>query len=366
MRFTLKWGRYPEDAGATGFMLTRSCLKLLSAVLLSFVPVLGTAGVARSVVCGLQRWDGTETQLSESEIIQTIQETVNNPKIERNKKYYSDYDDNCSIPNKLARLGPPAVPHLIPLLQSQDATTRQIATYALGLIGKSAASAVPALITLFKQENSLPRPMIQTLAQRTAVAPAADYALGMIGEPALPDLVELILLSEKNETLQNAAFSTLGYAAFSTLGYIGESAIPVLMPLLKHKNRSVRHGVMLSLSRMGEPAIPLLLTLLRDDDEWMRLNAVDLLAEMRTSMNTPRNWREARQLAIPAVTALLKDKSARVRSRVVIALARMEKSVIPLLIPLLNDEDPIVRSTTLITLRIATVFNSQIIKEKLC
>jgi HEAT repeat protein len=327
-------------------MLTRSCLKLLSAVLLSFVPVLGTAGVARSVVCGLQRWDGTETQLSESEIIQTIQETVNDPKIERHKKYYSNYDDDCSIPNKLARLGPPAVPHLIPLLQSQDATTRQIATYALGLIGKSAASAVPALITLFKQENSLPRPMIQTLAQRTAVAPAADYALGMIGEPALPDLVELILLSEKNETLQNAAFSTLGY--------IGESAIPVLLPLLKHKNRSVRHGVMQSLSRIGEPAIPLLTTLLRDDDAWVRLNAVDLLGQVRVSINTPGDWSEARQLAIPAVTALLKDKSARVRSRAVTTLVRIqrsEKSVIPLLIPLLNDEDSVVRSTTLITLR---------------
>jgi HEAT repeat protein len=172
-------------------MLTRSCLKLLSAVLLSFVPVLGTAGVARSWTCLLNRWDGTATQLSEYEITQTIQQTLYDPDI---KKYeqYSGYGYECSVPNKLAHIGPSVVPHLIPLLKDQDARVRRDVATALGLLGKSAQPAIPALIVLFKEENSLPEPRVKTRAQRlTEVAPAAGNALRIMGESAIPDLIPL-------------------------------------------------------------------------------------------------------------------------------------------------------------------------------
>jgi HEAT repeat protein len=354
-------------------MLTRSCLKLFSAVLLSFVPVLGTAGVARSRTCLLRGWDGAATQLFEYEITQTIQQTLYDPNIptEGEQYFYSEY--RCSVPNKLAHIGPSVVPHLIPLLKDQDARIRSDVATALGLLGKSAQLAIPPLIALFKEEHSLPEPRVKTRAQRlTEVDPAAGNALRMMGELAIPDLI--LLLKDENVLLRFGAALVLGNIgkpaesaipdivpllrdkdkqlqsmAFIALGGIGESAIPVLTPLLKDSDESVRQGAMESLKVMGESAIPALVSLLKDDDEWRRFKAVEILGDLPNSMDVMGKVREPKQSVIPALVPLLKDKSPRIRSRVAIGLGRMERSgqsSVLSLIPLLNDENSDVRANT--------------------
>jgi HEAT repeat protein len=340
MCFALKLGRSPENAGATGFMLTRSCLKLLSAVLLSFVPVLGTAGVARSHTCVLKEWDGTATQFSESEIIQTIQQTLYDPNIK------SGYGYECSVPSKLAHIGPSVVPYLIPLLQDQDARVRHDVATTLELLGKSAQPAIPALITLFKQESRIRRhtpPLLPREGQATGVG--HDYynayrGLLMIGEPAIPDFVRL--LKDDNPSIRLETLETLGM-----MGASATSAIPSLIPLLKDPDADVRSSAALALSKMGESAkaaIPSLIPLLKDpEDASVRSSAAGALGNMG----------ESAKAAIPSLIPLLKDEDEWVRLSAARALGRMgdsAKAAIPSLIPLLKDQNELVRSSAAVAL----------------
>jgi HEAT repeat protein len=291
-------------------MLTRSCLKLLSAVLLSFVPVLGTAGVARSWTCVLKGWDGTASQFSASEIIQTIQQTLYDPKIK------PGYGYECSVPIKLAHIGPSVVPYLIPLLQDQDVRVRHDVATALGLLGKSARPAIPALITLFEQEIRIRRhkpPLLLRKAQTAGVA--YDYynayrGLLMIGEPATPYLV--LLLKDDNPSIRLETLETLGM-----MGASATSAIPSLIPLLQDPDADVRSSAALALSKMGESAkaaIPSLIPLLKDpEDASVRSSAAGALGNMG----------ESAKAAIPSLIPSLKDEDAEVRSSAAEALKKL-------------------------------------------
>jgi HEAT repeat protein len=332
-------------------MLTRSGLRLFSAVLLSLVPIVGTAGVARSVgVCFVKEWDGTATQLSEDEIKQTIQQTLYDPKINQQYEQYPDAGYNCSVPNKLVSIGPSVVPHLIPLLKDQDARVRLDVVTALGSLGKSAQSAIPALIALFKEENSLPEPRVKTRAQRfTAVAPSVGSALRMMGESAIPDLI--LLLKDENVLIRSRAASVLG-----SFGKSAQPAIPALIALFKEEyslpeprveTRAQRFTAVApaagnALRMMGELAVPDLILLLRDENVLIRSRAALVLGNIGIPAES----------AIPDIIPLLSDKDQQVQRMAFIALGGIGESAIPVLTPLLKDRNELIRQGGMESLKV--------------
>jgi HEAT repeat protein len=90
----------------------------------------------------------------------------------------------------LARIGEPAIPELVRLLEHPDAIPRARAAWALGRMGAKAKPAVPALMAALDDDDRL-------------VRETAARALGQIGPDAaeaIPDLVRLLTLPAEKDS----------------------------------------------------------------------------------------------------------------------------------------------------------------------
>lgn len=162
-------------------------------------------------------------------------------------------DQRLRCARAVGRLGPSAretVPVLMAVVHDPDASVREAAAQAIGLMG---AEFLPQLVQLLHHNDKYVR--------RHAV-----WALGKFGpkaRPALPDLCEALRDTDPR-TATGAAQS---------LGCIGEDAadaVPALMEAMRGTNIVLCRLAAKALSQIGTPALASLVAHLRDRDPFVR------------------------------------------------------------------------------------------------
>ena len=213
----------------------------------------------------------------------------------------------------------------IAALDDDAAAVRSRAADELGLLGESAAEAVPHLIQALRDDYE-------------PVRLNAAYTLGAIGEPAVSQLID-VLSDENGATRRMAAYA---------LAAVGAPAVPALSEALQHTEDAVRVEAAYALAQIGdaaEPAIPALMERTKDDNVEVRR----YLAEAFGSLGP---------IAAPAVPALIEildndeDKQARFESALALAqIGPAANDAVPVLANALRDEDRYVRDNTIHALK---------------
>ncbi len=187
-----------------------------------------------------------------------------------------------------------ALPMLIAALRDDYEPVRLNAAYALGTIG---GAAVPALIETLRDENGPARRM-------------AAYALAAVGEPAVPALSEALNHTEEAVRLE-ASY------ALAQLGSAAREAMPALMARITDDCVEVRRYIAEAFGSMGttaEAAVPALGTMLDGDaDDQVRFESALALAQIGPPAND----------ALGVLTGVLSDKNRYVRDNAVLALKRI-------------------------------------------
>jgi HEAT repeat protein len=242
----------------------------------------------------------------------------------------------------LISLGKVSVPALLQALKDKNTLKRIDAIACLGQMKGQAATIVPALIEALKDENA---------SVRMASVLAFQF-LGAEGKPAIP----LLMQSLDDRTIDKIEQITFSEAAMRALGAIGpdaKRAIPKLFILLQDKDEGLRGRAMQALAAVAcgdEGVIKKLLMMLKTGKTIdVRWDAVATLRRMGPAvkvgvpalveaLNAPNGkdpqvvqgfqmeiasvlgslGAEAKQ-AVPALTALLKDKTKENRFRVRVA-----------------------------------------------
>jgi HEAT repeat protein len=135
----------------------KSLLKVLPAVLLSIVQVVGMSEVGRSQSLPPQ-------QVSQSEIIDRLIQQLKSP----------DLYVRLSAASALGSMGESAkaaIPNLIPLLKDSDSDVRSGAASALRSMGESAKAAIPNLIPLLKDAEPYVRSSAATALKKLGYQP---------------------------------------------------------------------------------------------------------------------------------------------------------------------------------------------------
>ena len=219
----------------------------------------------------------------------------------------------------LSEIGPDAetaVPALIEVLADELPEVRMEASLALGKIGPAAASAVPAL------KKALDDP--QQGGRYTAV-----YALGSIGSADADSELEA-LVEQDDAFLQMLAVWALARIHPDDTARTA-TAVPLIVAALTHDDVRLRSAAARALSELKAPPEivgPALIAALKDAEPVVLANASDALASLGAA-------------ALPALVNGLGDEELRVVA--VMALGRMgagAKSSVPVLVELLNDDDP--------------------------
>ena len=210
-------------------------------------------------------------------------------------------------------------------LSSEDPSVRSDAADELGLLGESAADAVPMLSDALRDDYE-------------PVRLNAAYSLGAIGEPAVPALIEK-LGDENGPTRRMAAY---GLAA------VGAPAVSALTETLDHENDEVRVGATYALAQIGGPAEPAVDTLIT--------RAEDTKVEVRRYV--PEAFGAIGPSAAPAVPVLIdrlvNDEDAQVRFESALALAQIgpaSSDAIPVLKDSLSDNNRYVRDNSIHALK---------------
>ncbi|MDF1665165.1 MAG: HEAT repeat domain-containing protein, partial [Planctomycetota bacterium] len=206
------------------------------------------------------------------------------------------------------------LPKLIANLENPD--LRDAVARSLGGIGKTA---VPFLVEVLKRDDDTQgRYALWALAK---IGPDAEFAC-----PALIDILQ-------------GSKTTLQAQALEALAKIGPAAVPKLILCLEQPN-SQDLGVR-ALERMGSRAVPALLLALQSDSNPSKAILAKIVASIaRDDDEAPSEAIiEALQLCLEATDAQLRQ--AAVES--VSCLADKQELLIPHLLPLLRDEDELVR-----------------------
>lgn len=213
----------------------------------------------------------------------------------------------------------------IEALNDADPIVRSEAADTLGLLGESAADAVPMLSAALSDDYE-------------PVRLNAAYALGAIGEPAVSALIEK-LEDENGSARRMAAY---GLAA------IGAPAASVLCDALEHENDEVRHQATYALAQIGraaEPAVPVLMACTKDSKVEVRR----YIPEAFGAIGAP---------AAPAVPALIdmlaNDEDVQVRFEAALALGQIgpaSSDAIPVLKESLSDKNRYVRDNSIHALK---------------
>jgi HEAT repeat protein len=172
--------------------------------------------------------------------------------------------DTEQIAIVLIKIGEPALPALIQVLQDAGATDRHVAVLqVLQEFGPMAKPAVPALVNALRLENETTRKM-------------AAETFGKLGEAAaggVPDLKDM--LTDKNGDVRRHAADALGQ-----LGPVAKDAVTDLIALFKDDSGQLRLVAVRAVARVGKDAVPLLTKALADPDDKMRLGALQTLGRL--------------------------------------------------------------------------------------
>jgi len=202
------------------------------------------------------------------------------------------------------------------LFHDQDPAVRRKAVEYFGRFPKAGHSAIPSLIKLLDDQDDF----IRALAARNLVAIEPAQAGRVI--PALVDVVH-----------KSNSDGTRGYAALQ-LAHMKPEGPKALIALLSDKNPALRVVAICSLtdSETTRLGLPLLRQLLLDDVARVRANAVGMISRIRPPT----------QEAVSAIMPLLQDQDALVRRAVLYGLREMHadiKQVFPEIVKLVDDQD---------------------------
>ena len=213
----------------------------------------------------------------------------------------------------------------IAALNDDDASLRSHAADELGMLGESAAEAIPVLIQAL-QDSYEP------------VRLNAAYALGTIGAPAVPQLIET-LGDENGPTRQMAAYA---------LAAVGAPAVPALSEALQHTEDAVRIEASYALAQIGdaaEPAIPALMERTKDECVEVRRYLAEALGGLGATAAP----------AAPLLTDMVADdddKQARFEAALALAqIGPAASDAVPVLAKALWDEDRYVRDNAIHALK---------------
>jgi HEAT repeat protein len=191
---------------------------------------------------------------------------------------------NQSAVSVLMRIGPAAVPGILPALGDEDADKRYVALVVLGRMGARARSAAGAVIVALGDRD----PQNRVTAART---------LGRLGSPsAIPGL--LPLLDEDDRELRKQT-----YYALTDLRADSKLLLPTLLKWLRSKDAELRDFAVWQVGDLGAeavPAVPLLIEALKDKDLGHQWHAVDSLGKIGPAAKD----------AAPALAAQLKDSDS--------------------------------------------------------
>ncbi|WP_414622026.1 HEAT repeat domain-containing protein [Calothrix sp. CCY 0018] len=205
-----------------------------------------------------------------------------------------EYEVCIYAANTLAKIGSDiAIPALVQVLQHEYFQVRESAVKALGQIGSDRA--IHSLIEVLKNQD-----------EDDSVR---DYAAVALGKMSQINAIKAVKIELKNKVNQDDNRSFLSHAA-TALGEIGsDTAISLLIELLKDKYWSVRANATLSLGKIAsEKAVPALVEMLRDEDADVRAYSAEALSNIRS------------KVAIPALTEVLQDQDSNVRITAKLAL----------------------------------------------
>jgi HEAT repeat protein len=188
-----------------------------------------------------------------------------------------------------------ALPHVAPLLKSEDVPTRHA---ALNLLGRMGPEATPHLLSALKNSNPQTR-WLAAATLRTQPKPAKE---------AVPALVEAATRDD-NPTVRTHAVHALLRS--------GPESVPHFVRILKsEENPGVRLATIQALANLGpaaKEAAPLLIAALKDSMPAIRW----------TSARALGNVGESARAAVPALEALLKDANSTVRNAAKTALGQI-------------------------------------------
>jgi len=241
----------------------------------------------------------------------------------------------------LQKVGPPALPYLLPALDHPEVEVRLLTTETIAAIGTDAAVRPLA-------QKSLKDPEV-------AVRQTAADALRELATPAVvPDLVAALGDSDWK----------VYYAAKDALAHLGSAAVPALVQALRSNNARIAYTAEQALTAVGQPAVPSLIAGLSSGDpqalKWVPIalgdigyDAVRPAAQVLKSHTSPTTRAAAARAlggtgyadAVQPLVAAAKDPAPQVRIAVASALVQLgDARATPTLIALLQDNDRQVRA----------------------
>lgn len=268
-------------------------------------------------------------------------------KVLRNKN--ASDDTRTSAASDLGYIGqeskdavPVIVSHLISALTDESASLRAVAAKVLGSMGPNSKDAVSVLNSALKDEDA-------------SVREWAAFALGTIGPDSQDDIPTLIAAAAMDES------ASVRSKAHEALGRLRQIIVSHLVPLLTHKNPSMRSYVARALGlagRRSKDAISALISrLVTDEDISVKYCAACAFGGI--AQNAKKYHDEDALLkvkdAIPALKNTLRhNKNNDMKMSAAWALGNIEpeiKSVVRSLIKVLSDKDGNVRENAVEALR---------------
>jgi HEAT repeat protein len=311
----------------------KSLLKVLPIVLLSFGPIVGMGGVARSQVSTVpvpQLIRDLSPSPEEVKMLNAARDSIPDL-IQLLTHQNTSVQDGAA--SALANKGELALSSIIPLLKHDDRLLRSKAAYILGVMGES---------RVFRYNKNLIRETVLGIMGESGGIRHDTTVIQESVQSMIPMLV--VLLKDQDGDVRSNAVYALGQ-----IGESAKSAVPDLIPLLQDQNRWVQMRASYALAQMGEAAKSALISRLKDPDEMIRVESAQVLGEMG----------ERDTKTIPTLLLLLKSQRPEVRSAAISSLgiilnfsdtSAMASSIMPSLIAMLDDPNAEVQARAATTL----------------
>lgn len=226
--------------------------------------------------------------------------------IEQVKDRSLDWQERQAAAEELGKIGKPAVPALIDLLEFDNAPSFahvHLAAQALGEIGPDAADAIPVLAGLLEDFDDM------HVLGGVHVAGSASDALARIGPPAVSVLLEAF--RHRDARVRREAAGALGH-----IGPAAREAVPALIGAAS-ADADVGPYAIRALGKIGpvnHAVVPAIVQALKSPQEETIISAMDAIGEIGPAA---RN-------ATPALTPVMKDERMKIRIKAARAIWRVE------------------------------------------
>lgn len=303
----------------------------VSAIVSPYMPVVATSG-GTDTPRGLSTEAALEELESETAVNPAPNPTVEavDPGTDEFSELVASLSSNNTTERKaaadsLAATGKAAVPELTKALESENASTRAAAAYALNEIGADAKEATPTLLEVIKDDDELVRAL--ALSTLTQVGVESD-----------------ILLNVLVASIQNESGLVQDIAAESLVN-IGGDAMPALGRLLKNDavddlTKTTVAKLIGDINKVDEvdddvvrAVVPILAETLEDDDSNVRIAAADALGDFGALAD----------VAIPALSRSLTGEDDNLTQSVINSLLKIGDQATPTLKEQLNSDDAVTR-----------------------